>query len=511
MGEIRKENLHQSLIEYLDGLGLTEEQVNELIENGLVEKVGEINGLMTTEKGSLVGAINELFQSANNGKELIANAIGEPVSADDTFSAMSNDINGLLSTFKTNMMNNGITVESNDRFKSLIDKIATMVEEGSGKGIQFATGTINNFSFSKNYQTLTFDANIGFIPTYFFIHFGYVKDQYGGGTLYNFAMSNIKTANISDVSQVSNTKLTLTNITETGFSILGSQGASNESMYSPNFNYVTWYAIGVGEEDNTLRDSLASILQEEGVSVTNEDSMASLISKVDEEFTKDNNTINNLTNELAGKVTPAGTAVAANVLSGKTFINSTGQTITGTMANMSTHTQVTDYVAWNTDSIYLGIPTGAYVNASSTGYPEVYINKTRLDSNLVPENIVSGKSICGVWGSAKSSVILYPNITLTVGSKVVGVNTTSTTINVNTNGMTKILLHATTGYGGSSTNLGSGYIIYPDTNTMTIVDYNDDGSIIYIDSVSNNSIVITVTKSGTYTRVDTCIDAIYII
>ena len=39
---------------------------------------------MTEEKGDLVGAINELFQNANNGKELIASAIGEPLNAEDT-------------------------------------------------------------------------------------------------------------------------------------------------------------------------------------------------------------------------------------------------------------------------------------------------------------------------------------------------------------------------------------------------------------------------------------------
>ena len=41
------------------------------------------------------------------------------------------------------------------------------------------------------------------------------------------------------------------------------------------------YAIGVGEEDTTLRDSLASILENKGVSVTPEDDIASLITKVD--------------------------------------------------------------------------------------------------------------------------------------------------------------------------------------------------------------------------------------
>ena len=81
------------------------------------------NTELQTKEKTVTAAINELFQSANNGKELIANAIGEPLSKDKTFSAMSTDINGLLSTFKTNMMNNGVTIESNDKFKSLIDKV----------------------------------------------------------------------------------------------------------------------------------------------------------------------------------------------------------------------------------------------------------------------------------------------------------------------------------------------------------------------------------------------------
>ena len=129
-----------------------------------------------------------------------------------------------------------------------------------------------------------------------------------------------------------------------------------------------------------------------------------------------NTEIINLQTELADKVTPVGTAVASDVLTGKTFINSTGQTITGSMANMSAYTQVADYVAWNDNSIYLGIPTGAYINASSTGYPEVYIEKTRLDSNLVSENIVSGKSICGVTGSATVSSLGGKRITSGTGT-----------------------------------------------------------------------------------------------
>lgn len=70
MGEIRKENLHQSLIEYLDGLGLTEEQVQGLINSGLVDINTDITNIknnmanvqkfkLTTDEGQGFGLTNQ--------------------------------------------------------------------------------------------------------------------------------------------------------------------------------------------------------------------------------------------------------------------------------------------------------------------------------------------------------------------------------------------------------------------------------------------------------------------
>ena len=53
------------------------------------------------------------------------------------------------------------------------------------------------------------------------------------------------------------------------------------SSYEYRFKSATYYAIGVGEEDTTLRDSLANILGDKGVEVSPEDDMATLIGKVD--------------------------------------------------------------------------------------------------------------------------------------------------------------------------------------------------------------------------------------
>ena len=293
-GRISIDNLSDSLKELINQAGITEEQVINLINaNGLTEEqvinliknnlTGDLTQLSTTNKTNIVAAINELFQSANNGKELIANAIGEPLSSNDTFSAMSTDINNLLSTFKTNMMNNGVTVESGDKFKSLIDKIATMVEEGSGKGIQFASG-IHNMSGSNNDFVIT---NLTFKPDIILV------DYYPSITLHHIHMYNrfidednyFILGNWNGSSMYYRRALSDTYyINETGFCLTG--------MSLPLNKDINWYAIGVGEEDTTLRDSLASILQEEGVSVTEEDDMASLISKVDEEFSDKNANMN---------------------------------------------------------------------------------------------------------------------------------------------------------------------------------------------------------------------------
>ena len=106
-----------------------------------------------TESKTIVNAINEIY-----GKQLIANAIGEPLNDTDTFTKMSNDINELLSTFKTNMTNSGVTVESGDKFKALIDKIKELTEDEGNKGVQYVEGTIESAE-SSTYVFTTVNGN----------------------------------------------------------------------------------------------------------------------------------------------------------------------------------------------------------------------------------------------------------------------------------------------------------------------------------------------------------------
>ena len=75
---------------------------------------------------TLENKVNELFQSANNGKELIANAIGEPVSADDTFSAMSDKINDMKSDLINILLEKGVNVNSQNTYKELLEILSTL-------------------------------------------------------------------------------------------------------------------------------------------------------------------------------------------------------------------------------------------------------------------------------------------------------------------------------------------------------------------------------------------------
>ena len=82
-----------------------------------------------------------------------------------------------------------------------------------------------------------------------------------------------------------------------------------------------------------------------------------------------------------------GNAVVANVLSGKTFTNDTGQMLTGTMVNRGGAVTVTPTTSNQTKS------AGYYSGAITI----------KGDANLVASNILSGKSIFGVSGSVTVS------------------------------------------------------------------------------------------------------------
>ena len=164
---------------------------------------------------------------------------------------------------------------------------------------------------------------------------------------------------------------------------------------------IPFYIGAIKTQIVDVKNNLKNILIENGFEVVENTKLTDMI-KIVESMSNNNNTtvneyisqintlqtqIHELNAELAGKVDPAGTAVAGDVLSGKTFINSTGKTVTGTMANRGGAQTVTP---------------GTSNKTLNAGYYSGNITVAG-DANLIAANIVSGKNIFGVAGTATAS------------------------------------------------------------------------------------------------------------
>jgi hypothetical protein len=84
--------------------------------------VGVKANLQTTAKTDLVAAINELFQSASNGKQSIATAIGAPTVSSDTFTKMASDIQSVKDNLVTYLTGKGETAAGTDPLDQLVSQ-----------------------------------------------------------------------------------------------------------------------------------------------------------------------------------------------------------------------------------------------------------------------------------------------------------------------------------------------------------------------------------------------------
>lgn len=374
MAKITIEELSGSLKEYLNGLGLTEAQVQELIDKFEDEKIGDISQLSTEEKGSLVGAINELFQNANNGKQIIADAIGSPLSGDDTFAAMGNEINQMITDFRNALAVKGVNAPA-DKMEGLIEKIGDILQEGS---------VLNNYC----YETGTYEGVSGTIPINLsfepLIIFCKVSSRFTAYTVngdrtepltYNMWISNLNTTStkIGGAVQSSPTyDMTITDVSSESFTISG--GSFSHST-------IEWYAIG------------SSQLQHNGGERTITPSTTNQTLPLG--YYAGEITVSGDSDLVAGNIKsgvnifgitgtapiPSGNATASQVLTGYTFSNGSGVGISGTMANNGAKTFT---------------PSASNQTSGAGYYSSVTCNAV---ANLTAANIKQGVTVGGVTGT----------------------------------------------------------------------------------------------------------------
>lgn len=133
-----------------------------------IANTGKLTDLNTTEKSSIVGAINEVFQNASNGKTLIAQAItgkGVSTSNTDTFQTMATNINSIQTVSDASGI---IFTLNNKKYKlSKNDKgeyIATLLAYSVTSNLTHCTLDNTNTSIDYgNKYTCNISVNKGFI------------------------------------------------------------------------------------------------------------------------------------------------------------------------------------------------------------------------------------------------------------------------------------------------------------------------------------------------------------
>ena len=107
------------------GIEKLDQELQDMIGSGGSD-IGDTSDLVTANK-TIVGAINALFQSANNGKQLIADAIGNDIiNSNSSFKAMSEAIYAMSSTLSTFITNNVGTVTGEEDLSELLDILYTV-------------------------------------------------------------------------------------------------------------------------------------------------------------------------------------------------------------------------------------------------------------------------------------------------------------------------------------------------------------------------------------------------
>ena len=154
--------------------------------------IGDKTSLLTTEKSTIVGAVNELFTSANNGKAEIATAITEK----------------------------GVDASPTDTFTVLADKVGQIVT-----GKRYAEGID-----TSNSTTLTV-TNLGFRPR---IITWYIGGAYMYHGIFNASISNLNYVKYVSAYSDSDSKYGMggVTITDSGFSVDMGKSASQVKWFA---------------------------------------------------------------------------------------------------------------------------------------------------------------------------------------------------------------------------------------------------------------------------------------
>ena len=273
------------------------EQLDDNVIDMLSEDIGSNYSLRTENQKTIAAALNEI-----HGKDVIANAVGDPLLSTDTYNEMGRKLRDLTVKLKNKLLSNGITIAEYDKLNSLIEKIEVL-GEGVGYGLEIVTGEcndLNGIDAARSWYEFHIDYDFGFTPNriLFYSTSTYFceldndsrltidsKYCYSEDTCFWFRGR-------SDGGAQQHYKFYIDNITSTGFSIfIYATSSSTTKLIGNKFD-------ALGDGSSAILDTLKDILVNKGVEVTGNESLAELIVKVGELLTEKEQEENNYKDTL---------------------------------------------------------------------------------------------------------------------------------------------------------------------------------------------------------------------
>lgn len=245
MGKITINEIHKSLFGYIQAVS------DESLETKDKTIVGAINELIQNSNSNKT-EINNLTNEISNGKQLIANAIGSPLSSDDTFAAMGNEINQMTIDFRNALAVKGVNAPA-DKMERLIERIDEIIQSGNVLNIQ--TMVSGEYTLTQKFgkdgvSTLTVPLNLDFEPDYFVICIPKLTQKSGNELHPSYAVLTPEYPTV----EYFQTYMSASSVTYYNVKLVSYDSTSCVLKHASEVGYVAsgtvlkWYAVGAGSD-----------------------------------------------------------------------------------------------------------------------------------------------------------------------------------------------------------------------------------------------------------------------
>lgn len=150
------------------GHRISKEFIHPNVKDEVKSLVGDLTQLETNDKSSIVVAFNELMNVIGS-RDILAESLGSPISADDSLDVMASKINNITRVFKDKLTSLGINISGTEKYNELVNKLNGISLGKKSKSGVFTEKVDSNTTATD--ITLTIPCDLDFTPSYIVVQY----------------------------------------------------------------------------------------------------------------------------------------------------------------------------------------------------------------------------------------------------------------------------------------------------------------------------------------------------